>query len=132
MKFGHNPKDKLGAKKVSISKLPAVGIIHGAHAMMNGSKKYGPYNWRGNAVIASIYVDAMFRHLMAWFDEREDVAPDSKVKHLGHIIANAAILLDAEATGNLVDDRPANGRAAAVLKQIENTNAKETKRRDRP
>jgi hypothetical protein len=131
MKFGNNPKDKIGARKVSVSKLPAVGIIHGAHAMMNGSKKYGPYNWRGNAVIASIYVDAMMRHLMAWF-EREDVASDSKVKHLGHVIANASILLDAQATGNLKDDRPTNGRAAAVLKQIENQNAKEAKHRDKP
>lgn len=115
---GSNPKDLLGAKKVSISKFPAVALIHGSHAMMNGAAKYGPYNWRGNKVIASIYVDAIFRHVMSWFDEREECAEDSGVHHLGHAIASAAILLDAQETGNLVDDRPEPGKAAQVLNRL--------------
>lgn len=86
--------------------------------MMNGAQKYGPYNWRGNAVISSIYVDALMRHAMAWFDEKEEVAEDSKVHHLGHVIACAAILLDAQATGNLVDDRPEGGKAATILTKL--------------
>lgn len=110
-----NPKDLIGAKKVSISKLPMVGIVHGAHAMMNGAQKYGAYNWRGNPVVASIYVDGMLRHIAAWFDSKEELAEDSGVHHLGHAIANAAILLDAMATGNLVDDRPNDGNVAEVL-----------------
>lgn len=100
-----NPKDLLGAKKVSITKLPMVGVLHGAHAMMNGAGKYGPYNWRDNKVIASIYIDAAARHLASWF-EGEEIAEDSGVHHLGHAIACMAILLDAQETGNLVDDRP--------------------------
>lgn len=116
--LGTNPKDLLGVKKVSISKLPAVGIIHGAHAMMDGAKKYGPYNWRDNAVVASIYVDAIQRHLLAWFDEHEETAQDSGVTHLGHVIACAALLLDAQATGNLIDDRPKGGKAATVLAEL--------------
>lgn len=126
-KLGTNPKDKLGAKKVSISKLPPAGIIHGAHGMMNGAAKYGPYNWRGNAVIASIYVDAIMRHVMAYFDG-EEVAPDSGVTHLGHVIACAAILLDAKATGNLVDDRPKGGKAAEILEQLNAQIKKEAER----
>jgi hypothetical protein len=117
---GTNPKDLLGAKKVSITKLPAVAILHGAHAMMNGAEKYGPYNWRGNAVIASIYIDAAMRHLLAYF-EGEQEAPDSGVHHLGHVIACAAILLDAETTRNLVDDRPLKdyvGAASIVLDDL--------------
>jgi hypothetical protein len=113
--LGSNPKDLLGIKKVSISKLPVVGIIAGSHAMMYGADKYGPYNWRGNKVIASIYYDAIMRHLMAWFDSKEEVAADSGVYHLGHIIANASIILDAQATGNLIDDRPANGLGSMYL-----------------
>src|SRR5258708_3233118 len=116
--LGSNPKDSLGIKKVSISKLPAAGIIHGAHAMMHGAEKYGPFNWRGNAVVASIYVDAIMRHVMAWFDQRQEVAEDSGVHHLGHILANCAILLDALETGNLLDDRPQDGRAAEVLERL--------------
>jgi hypothetical protein len=74
-------------------------------AMMDGAKKYGPYNWRAKKVVASIYIDAAMRHLATWF-EGQETASDSKVHHLGHAIACCAILLDAQATGNLVDDRP--------------------------
>lgn len=117
-KLGNNPKDKFGSKKVSITKLPAVGIMHGSMGMMYGASQYDPYNWRDNAVIASIYVDAMIRHLMAWFDEKEEIAEDSGVTHLGHVIANAAILLDAQATGNLIDDRPSKGKASTELSKL--------------
>jgi dATP/dGTP diphosphohydrolase, N-terminal len=111
-----NPKDLLGSKKVSITKLPAAGVIHGAHAMMNGADKYGPFNWREKDVIASIYVDAAMRHFFAWF-EREETAEDSGVHHLGHAIACAAILLDAQENGNLIDDRP-NAKNQDVLKHL--------------
>lgn len=100
-----NPKDLFGAKKVSLSKLPAVAVAHGAHAMMDGANKYGAYNWRDKAVIASIYVDAAKRHIDDWFEGIKR-ARDSEVHHLGHGIACLAILLDAEETGNLIDDRP--------------------------
>lgn len=109
-----NPKDLLGLKKVSISKFPMVALFHGSHAMMNGADKYGPYNWRAKDVIASIYVDAAMRHLAAWF-EREEMAEDSLVHHLGHALACEAILLDAQAHGNLIDDRPESGRASVAL-----------------
>jgi hypothetical protein len=102
--LGKNPKDLIGSTKVSITKFPAIGTVYGAMAMMDGAVKYGPYNWRGKKVIASIYVDAAYRHLMAWFEGQEN-AQDSVVHHLGHVIACAAILLDAQATGSLVDDR---------------------------
>jgi hypothetical protein len=117
--LGHNPKDLLADKKVSLSKLPVVALIHGAHAMMNGASKYGPYNWRGNAVIASIYTDAAMRHLISWF-EGEEIAKDSGVHHLGHGIACLAILLDALETGNLIDDRPPSSNVAVkVLERLQ-------------
>lgn len=104
---GINPKDLIGSKKVSITKLPPVAILHGAHAMMDGARKYGPYNWREKPILASVYIDAAMRHLEAYFSG-EQIAQDSKVHHLGHAIGCCAILLDAEAYGNLVDDRPDN------------------------
>lgn len=106
-----NPKDLLGMKKVSMTKVPATAIAHCAMAMMNGAKKYGPFNWRGNPVVASIYIDACMRHLNAWFDG-EECAEDSGVHHLGHAMACLAILLDAQETGNLTDDRPAENQGA--------------------
>lgn len=118
--LGTNPKDLIGVTKVSITKLPATAMIHGAFAMMNGAEKYGPYNWRKNKVIASIYIDALLRHAMDWF-EGEEEAEDSGAHHLGHALACCAILLDAQETGNLVDDRPierAKGTATALLDRL--------------
>lgn len=100
-----NPKDLIGNTKVAISRFPVIGTIMGAHAMMDGAEKYGPYNWREKNVVAHIYVDAAMRHWMDWF-EGQETASDSGVHHLGHAIACAAILLDAQAHGNLIDDRP--------------------------
>lgn len=116
-----NPKDLLGLKKPSVSKIPPVALLHCAHAMMDGAKKYSPYNWRAKNVRASIYYDAAVRHLMAWFEgERE--ADDSRVHHLGHAMACCAILLDAEANKNLEDDRPITRHSQvnfrAVLEEI--------------
>jgi hypothetical protein len=112
-----NPKDLVGDTKVSMTKLPAVAIVHGAHAMMDGARKYGPYNWRAKKVVAHIYIDAALRHLTAWF-EGEELAQDSKVHHLGHAIACCAILLDAQETGNLVDDRPVDDTNRAMLSRV--------------
>lgn len=118
-KLGTNPKDRLGAKKVSLNLVPASSIIYQALAMEDGARKYGPYNWRENKVIASIYVAAAKRHLDAWYDSREEVASDSKRPHLGHALACLGIIVDALETGNLVDDRPIAGAAAKLIAKWE-------------
>jgi Domain of unknown function (DUF5664) len=113
-----NPKDLFGAKKVSISKLPSVAVLHGAHAMMDGADKYGAFNWRDKPVVASIYVDAAQRHLLAWFEGQEE-AEDSGVHHLGHAIACCAILLDAQENCSMVDDRPGGDQLfSKVMKRL--------------
>jgi hypothetical protein len=113
-----NPKDRIGLAKVSYTKVPAIAILHTAHAMMNGSGKYGPYNWREHDVLASAYVDAGHRHLDSWW-EGEEEAQDSHVHHLGHLSACGAIILDAQANGVLKDDRPkSNGSYARVLAEL--------------
>ena len=102
-----NPKDLQGFKRVSYTKLPAVGVLCGSLAMMDGAGKYGPYNWRieGKEILATQYIDACKRHLDAWV-EGEEKAPDSKVHHLGHAIACLCMILDAQSGGFLQDDRP--------------------------
>jgi hypothetical protein len=115
-----NPKDLLGLKKVPLHLLPAVARIFGAMAMKDGARKYGPYNWRTKKVKASIYIDAIERHMLAFLDG-EDCAEDSGIHHLGHVIACCAILLDAKETGNLIDDRPITGVAAALMDQLKET-----------
>lgn len=102
---GVNPKDALGAKKVSLTKLPAVAVAYGNLAMEDGALKYGPYNWRSKKIIASVYVDACKRHLDLWFEGQEN-ASDSKVPNLAHALACISLLIDSQVTGNLQDDRP--------------------------
>jgi len=111
-----NPKDLVGVKKVPLSYVPPSSIIYEARAFQDGARKYGPYNWRKNKVVASIYFDAALRHLLAFQDGESDAA-DSKVPHLGHAKACIGILIDALETGNLVDDRPIPGPASAILER---------------
>ena len=111
-----NPKDILsqGEQRVLLHLIPSPALIEMARAMMDGAKKYGPYNWREEGVGASTYLSAAMRHLRAWLDGEEDAA-DSGVHHLGHAMACMAILLDAQAVGNLVDDRPLPAPTASLM-----------------
>jgi hypothetical protein len=78
--------------------------MHESLAMLDGEWKYGYRNWREKDVRARIYINAAMRHLAAWAEGQER-ADDSKVHHLGHARACLGILLDAQANGNLIDDR---------------------------
>lgn len=113
-----NPKDLIGIKKVQMNLLPLAGRIYGALAMTNGAEKYGPYNWRDKKVKLTVYLDAIERHLAALYDGQDD-AEDSGLPHLAHILANAALLIDAKECGCLIDDRPLPGPAADLLRKYE-------------
>lgn len=112
-----NPKDALGMKKVNLFLVPPVLSLHTARAFEDGARKYGPYNWREKKVRASIYLSAIDRHVKAWQDG-ESTSADAGVHHLGHAAACIAILLDAEATGNLIDDRPKPGNFGALVAEF--------------
>jgi hypothetical protein len=116
--LGTNPKDIHGYKKVDVSLLPSIAMLHGGHAMMDGARKYGPYNWRDNAVLARVYIAAAVRHINYWASG-EELADDSSVPHLGHAIACLAILLDAQATGNLIDDRVKSEALIKAMKDLD-------------
>jgi len=107
---GVNPKDTLGVKRVPMGLIPPVAKVYAALAHLDGAEKYGPYNWRNPdaKVRASIYVDAVYRHLDAFVDG-EWLAPDSGIPHLAHAVANCNILMDAFALDHVVDDRPRPG-----------------------
>lgn len=113
-----NPKDLIGIKKVQMHLVPASSIIYQALAMEDGGVKYGPFNWRQKKVIASVYISACQRHLAAWFDGEND-AEDSGKPHLAHAIACLGIIIDSLETGNLIDDRPAKGASAELLKRFQ-------------
>lgn len=103
----HNfdPKGEEGKKKPQLQLIPPVLNTELAKALAFGAAKYEPWNWRKNKVEYMTYLGAMKRHIDALL-EREDVASDSGVHHMGHIAASCAIVLDAAKHGTLVDNRP--------------------------
>lgn len=103
-----NPKDAIGANKLPLHLWPTTATVLGSLGLLDGMLKYGRSNFRAVGVRASIYYDAAFRHLNAWF-EGEDTDPDSGLPHLAHALACLAILVDAEAAGKLTDDRMVAG-----------------------
>lgn len=114
----NNPKTSIGVSKAPLHFIPPVAMVHLGLAMENGGAKYGLMNWREFTVSSSVYYDAMLRHLLAWWDG-EDAAPDSQVHHLGHVMACCAIILDAEASMRLNDDRPDfEGAVADLLERL--------------
>jgi hypothetical protein len=99
-----NPKDAIGADKLPLHLWPTTATVLGALGLLDGALKYGRSNFRAVGVRASIYYDAIRRHLDAWF-EGEDTDPDSGLDHWAHILACSAIMVEAKAAGNLNDDR---------------------------
>jgi len=112
-----NPKDKYGDLKPQLWLVPPTAVIEESMAFAQGAVDYDPYNWRQNAVKTHVYTSAALRHLYAWMDG-QDVDPKSGCSHLAHVRACCGILLDAAATGNLIDDRPKAGASAAVIKRL--------------
>jgi hypothetical protein len=112
-----NPKTAYGLAKPDMAVVPPAALLSLMGAMQVGAQKYGPHNWRKDKVSSSVYYAAAHRHLMAWFDG-EDVAADSGVHHLGHVMACCAILLDAASIGMLNDNRPRPGAFARVCAEM--------------
>ena len=109
-----NPKDRVGRSKPGVRCIPPIAMLEEGVIMQEGADKYGPFNWQDQPIQASIYYDAMMRHLLAWYTG-QDVDPHSKSGglHLAAVRASAGILIDAFATGNIIDDRPKKAARAA-------------------
>jgi len=100
-----NPKDSIGDKKVPLWLCSPIAKAQWAVCQFVGMVKYGAWNWRSAGVRSSVYLAAMQRHIDA-YTSGEEVDPIDQTPHLGHIMACAAILIDAKAAGKLTDDRP--------------------------
>ena len=112
-----NPKDAIGCDKLPVHLFPTTAKYYCCLALLDGALKYGRSNWRSAGVRASIYYDAIYRHLDRWF-EGEDTDPDSGLPHLAHIIACVSILIDATVKGNLKDDRMYPTKFDDMLKNL--------------
>lgn len=103
-----NPKDSLGSNRLPVHLWPASATAFGCIGMANGVFRYGRNNFRETGVRASIYVDAVKRHLDDWF-EGNDVDPVDQLHNFCGALASLGILVDAYCTGTLIDDRNFKG-----------------------
>ncbi len=100
-----NPKDSSGDSKLPLWLLSPIAKAQWATCQFIGLLKYGAWNWRAAGVRSSVYMSALQRHVDAYISG-EDLDPVDGTPHLGHIMACAGILIDAQAAGKLTDDRP--------------------------
>lgn len=88
--------------KPGFSNIPRLALLEVARVMTHGAKKYGKFNYSGTIALTRL-TDALERHLNSYLcGEDKD---ESTHSHLAHIACNALMALDAELTGNLIDDR---------------------------
>ena len=122
-----NPKDAIGSRKVPMSVVPTPVIMEVAVGMLEGSLRYGSHNYRKSGVRASVYYDAVNRHLGAWW-EGEDIDPDSGLSHVVKAISSLVVLRDAMIRGKMIDNRPpgTSGFVTELNKKCEELIAKYT------
>lgn len=108
-----NPKQGTGAKKFSMSRVPACVLGELAVAMTEGAWKHGFFNFRISKMLATTYYDATQRHLLAWYDG-EDIDPDSGLSHITKAIASLVVLRDSMINGTFKDNRPKKAPATWV------------------
>lgn len=84
---------KADAGKIRPSLVP-MGIIEAvAHIRQYGTEKYGdPDNWR--TVEKERYIDAAWRHWIAYNKNNDSVDAESGLPHLWHMACNLAFLIE--------------------------------------
>jgi hypothetical protein len=125
-----NPKDAVGVKKAPISTVSGAVMAEVGLGMLEGARKYGRHNYRESGVRASVYHDATWRHMLAWWDFGQDLDPDSGLSHVTKAIASLMVLRDAMMMDNWIDDRPPalptellerfNEKAVAIIEKYPN------------
>jgi hypothetical protein len=116
MSAKENPKAKFGVAKPGFSAIPPVAMLLEGLSMSQGAAKYGKFNWNNDPISASVYYDSAMRHLTSWYSG-DNIDADSRLPNLAHARANLGILLDAELTGNLIDDRPKMAKVSALIEK---------------
>lgn len=108
-----NPKQAYGDKKPPLHLVHNIALLHESTAMHSGRLKYGENNFIHTPVEVMTYIGAILRHTQA-YASGERVDPKELVHHLGAVRACCNILLTAEATGMLIDNRPTVGVPAPL------------------
>lgn len=122
-----NPKDSVGVKKVPMHCVSGRVLLEMGLGMLDGGRKYGTHNYRSMGVRASVYFDAVMRHLLAFW-EGEDTDPESGLPHIIKAITSLTVLRDSQVMGNWKDDRPVYLPGGAGVAELNKLAAKIIKR----
>ena len=92
--------------KVRLELVPHSALTEEAKALDHGNAKEGrtAYNWRRDRVRLRDQIGGALRHINRFLDG-QDVDPKSLAHELGHARARLGIVIDAQKSGLLVDDR---------------------------
>jgi hypothetical protein len=112
-----NPMAAAGRQKVELGTMPTLPMLYQAAVHDLGADKYGPFNWREKPIPIRDYISAIQRHL-ALSSAGENLDDESGLPHLAHMMANCAIMIDADAAGTLNDDRRTTPSLASEMKRI--------------
>lgn len=93
----NNGKCRLGMIPLDCHKWEADGFAWGA-------QKYSQNNWRKGLPITE-QMDSLLRHLNSFFNECEDIDPESGVHHLGLAQCNLAMMVNTLINHPKLDDR---------------------------
>lgn len=112
-----NPKAAAGRLKIEYAHTPALPALYQAAVHDLGAGKYGSFNWRDRPIKISDYISALRRHL-AEIEAGVDLDAESGLPHAAHLMATAAIIIDANAAGTLIDDRVKTPSLASEMKRV--------------
>jgi len=97
---------KFDGGKIPWELIPEDAIEAVARVLQFGAKKYAARNWERGIVYSRLY-GAMRRHGKAWFQDREDLDPETGLPHLAHLACEVLFALAFELRGQTeLDDRP--------------------------
>ena len=68
-----------------------------------GAEKYSPNNWKKGMPVTQVS-ESLLRHMFAFLNG-EDIDPESKIEHLGHVMCNAMFLTYILREKSQFDDR---------------------------
>lgn len=93
-RLSSNQEAKADAGKLKLSLVPTQIIKDIAQVREYGNKKYhSPDNWK--QVDKQRYVDALYRHWLAYLDG-EEKDKESGIEHIKHVACNLAFILEME------------------------------------
>ena len=86
-----NQEAKRDEGKLQLSLVPTQIIRDIAEVRMYGNKKYkDPNNWKN--VEMERYIDALYRHFLAFVDDPSSVDDESGIPHYKHLACNMAFI----------------------------------------